>query len=75
MDYKIDLLENKLYLVLESIGKKEILEPKINRGYKIKYDSINRIMVIDNPRDANQLAIQQNQNLQNGPIINCCSIL
>lgn len=75
MDYKIDLLENKLYLVLESIGKKEILEPKINRGYKIKYDSINRIMVIDNPRDANQLAIQQNQNFQNGPIINCCSIL
>ena len=64
MGYKIDLLGNILYLFLESIGKKEILEPKINEGYQIKYDSINKIMVIDNPKDAIPLPIQQNKKFQ-----------
>ena len=63
--YKIDLTEFKLYLVLESIGKKEIFEPKIKSGYKIKYDSINNLMIIDDSRN-NILLPVQNQNFQQG---------
>ena len=69
-------MEYKLYLVLESIGKKEIFEPKIKKGYKIKYDSINNLMIIDDSRnniflpEQNQIFQQSIQNNQNENI-NC----
>ena len=45
--YNLDMNNYQLNLVMESICKKEIFEPKIRKGEKIKYDLINNIMKID----------------------------